>query len=320
MNKRPLAVGLLLVAGSAGIFVLQHRKIRAEVSPRPLLYLVADTEREAERIPLELTRVSDQKENEIGDQMAREFGLVPARPTDEESNRFRAYLNTVGMRVAAQVRRKGIHYRFHYEPSNAFVNAEALPGGQIIVGRGLMKLMESEDELAAVLGHEIAHVDQRHAIERLQYELKSRELGLEGFYQLGSLGVRLFQAGYTKEQELEADRVGLGYAVAAGYSPAGAVDLMQRFAKLDPENRKAPASPVEEMAGVPIQALQEYFRSHPPAAERIAAFEAEIASNEWNRKTPKRPLALRAIFQAEEAKELGQRKAEETKSKTSDRK
>lgn len=307
MNKRHIIAGLLLLASGAALYALNRRQITAEITPRPLLYLVADTQRELERIPLELTRVSDQEENQIGDELARNFGLLPQRITDPEQQRMQEYLNAVGARMAANVRRKAIRYRFHYRPQNGFVNAAALPGGHIVFGRGLLKLLEAEDELAAILGHEIAHVDQRHAIERLQYELKSRQLGLGGVYQLGALGVALFQAGYTKEKELEADRVGLGFAVRAGYSPGGAIDVMQRFAKLHPVASGHTSSPVEEAAGVPLQALREYFRSHPPESERIAALEAEIAAHRWNANQPRRPLMVRAVFIAETAHELDRR-------------
>jgi len=307
MSKRHIAAGLLLLLGGAKLYVLNQRQITVEITPRPLLYLVADTQRELERIPLELTRVSDAQENQIGEELAHNFGLTPARSSDAEAQRIRGYLNEVGARVAAHASRKAIRYRFHYEASNSFVNAAALPGGQIVVGRGLLRLLESEDELAAILGHEIAHVDRRHAIERLQYELKSRQLGLGGLYQLGAPGVALFQAGYTKEKELEADRVGLEFAVAAHYSPGGAIDVMRRFAKLNPASGTQPSSPVEEMAGVPLQALREYFRSHPPEGERIAAFESETAAHRWNVKRDRQPLAIRAIFLAESARELDRR-------------
>src|ERR1700687_1954221 len=246
-----LAFLAMFVAGCALLYFLQRSRADAPFTPRPLLYLLADTQREAERIPLTLTRVSDQDEIMAGEQIAREYALTSRRSDEADAGRISEYLNAVGAEVANHVQRKAIRYHFYLQNDKNFVNAYALPGGQIVVGRGLLGLMKSEDELAVVLGHEIAHVDNRHAIGRLQYEMASRRIGLGDFYQLGKPAVEIFEAGYTKMEELEADRVGLGFAVAAGYSAAGGVDLMKRFEQLQPENAKRADSPVGEFAQVP---------------------------------------------------------------------
>jgi predicted Zn-dependent protease len=208
------------------------------------------------------------------------------------------------MAVSSHVQRQAIRYHFYLRNDRNFVNAFALPGGQIVVGRGLLELIENEDELAVVLGHEIAHVDNRHAIARLQYELASRKIGLREIYQLGKPAVEIFEAGYTKEEELEADRVGLSFAVAAGYSASGGVSLMKRFEQLEPNNARRANSPVEEFAQVPFDALQEYFRMHPSAVERIAAMQTEITARGYDTSQKTRPLAIRSIFLADAGERL----------------
>jgi len=294
--RRRLVLAVLLIGGSSALFVLQRSGATAPVTPRPLLYLLADSEREAERIPLALTRVSDAQEIQAGERLAREEGLVP-RPLNAGTLDVTEYLNKVGKAVASHVQRRAIPYQFYLADDNNWVNACALPGGYIIAGRGLLKLMESEDELAAVLGHEITHVDDRHAIERLHYELASRRIGLGGIYDLGRPAVEIFKAGYAKEEELEADRGGLEFAVEEGYSPAGILRLMERFEKLEAQSQQqAPGTPIGEIAQLPLGALQEYFRSHPPAAERIAALETEIRTRNWNESAPLRPLAIQKDF------------------------
>jgi beta-barrel assembly-enhancing protease len=294
--KRRVILFALLVSGSAALFLLQRSVATAPVTPRPLLYLLADSERDAERIPLALTRLSDAEEIQAGERLAQEEGLVP-RPRNAANLDITEYLNKVGEAVASHVQRRAIPYHFYLAEDDNWVNACALPGGYIIVGRGLLQLLESEDELAAVLGHEITHVDDRHAIERLQYELASRKLGLEGVYQLGRPVVEIFKAGYSKEQELEADRGGLELAVEEGYSPAGVLNLMQRFEKLEADSQqRAPGSPIGEIAQLPLGALQEYFRSHPPASDRLAALEIEIRARNWNESAPVRPLAIQKDF------------------------
>jgi predicted Zn-dependent protease len=295
--KRRVILAALLLSGSIALFLLQRSGATAPVTPRPLLYLLADSEREAERIPLVLTRVSDAEEIQTGEELAREDGLLRPRQLSAEERSVTEYLNKVGTAVASRVQRRAISYHFHLANDDYWINACALPGGHIIVGRSFLKFMESEDELAAVLGHEITHVDNRHAIERLQYELASRKLGLQGIYQLGRPAEAIFKAGYSKEQELEADRGGLELAVEAGYSPAGIIKLMQRFQKLEEQSRQqAPGSPIGEIVQLPLAALQEYFRSHPPAADRIATLEIEIRARNWNESAPVRPLAIQKDF------------------------
>jgi beta-barrel assembly-enhancing protease len=300
----------ILIAGCAALYFLQRAKSEAPISPAPALYLVADTEREASRIPLVLTRISDEEENQIGAQIAKEYGLTDLHRFDcdksGDAENIENYLNTVGYLLTPQVQRQAIRYHFYLDDNPYLVNAFALPGGSIVVGRGLLNLLESEDELAAVLGHEITHVDDRHSIERLQYELAAKKYGLGVFYQLGRPAVEIFQAGYSKEQELEADRVGLDIAVSRGYSPEGGIALMKRFEKLEAEesdpNRRA-GSPIEEIAQVSVDSLGQYFQSHPAASERLAAMQSEITSQGWA-ETPQRPLAIRQIFLTDQAEAL----------------
>jgi len=301
---RRIALIALLIAGGAVLFLLQRHKVSTPITPRPLLYLVADGEREAERLPLEVTRVSDQEEIRVGTQMSNGVCRTQTLNRDTEFAQIRAYVTQVGEAVARKVNRQGIHYTFCIDDSPGFVNAYALPGGYVVIGRGLLSLLESEDELAFILGHEIAHVDDRHAIERVQYKLASRKLGLESVYQLGAPIQMLYEAGYSKEQEQEADRDGINLAYKAGYSAKGALDAMTRFEKIDREMHDNAGSPVEEFASVPFQSLEEYFRSHPPAAERRVALEQIIASHSWNGNAPVRPYALRPIFLAEQAAAL----------------
>jgi predicted Zn-dependent protease len=301
VKRRWIFAVVLLAACGGALALLEWRNASGEITPRPLLYLLADAQRQIERLPLKLTQVKSEEENQIGRELAQHYTGWGAATTGKESQLVGEYLSSVGRRVAESVKRKGIRYEFHYVGDPHLVNAFALPGGQIFFGRGLLALLETEDEFAAILGHEIAHVDERHCIERLQYELKARKLGLRGIYQLGKLAVMIFQAGYTKEKEAEADRAGLALAVAAGYSPAGAVEVERRFARLHPQTQRPAASPVEEIARVPLQSLREYFRSHPPSHERAVRLEKIIAERGWNIRQPQRPLEVRAILATEEA-------------------
>ena len=159
---RRLALLIIVFSIVAALVFVEKRPDTGRVGLNAVMRLVADFERQVERIPLTATRVSDSEETEVGRRLALHYHLSTTDP----------YLERVGQLVAARVNRKGIAYRFYLD-DQAGVNAFALPGGQIVVGPGMLKLMESEDELAALLGHEITHVDRRHTIERFQYELSA---------------------------------------------------------------------------------------------------------------------------------------------------
>ncbi len=187
-----------LVAGA--LVVAQRRRPKASVSPEPLLYLVGDTQRELSRLPVAATRLSDEEEIAIGKQMAKRTGFVDVSdksPADviAVSN----YVNEVGRKLDAHAQRK-LPYSFHYIPERYFANAFALPGGPVYIGAGLIATMDSEDQLAAVLAHEIEHIDRSHAAERAQLEARMRHLGPLRAAVL--LSVTVFQAGYSKQQEL----------------------------------------------------------------------------------------------------------------------
>jgi beta-barrel assembly-enhancing protease len=271
--KRAGILVLLLAAAGAALYYSEHHKQESRVGPEAVLNALADTQREIGRVPASVTRIPDEEEVRIGNALARNYevqlGTGDAAMQD--------YVNKVGRIVAGHARRK-FDYKFHYVPEAYMVNAFALPGGHVFIGKGLIQLMESEDELAGVLGHEIEHIDNYHCVERYQLKARTGALG-----DLLAIPVALFQAGYSKEQELEADRDGVWLAVMAGYSPQGAIHMFETFDRLyrkymTPEK---PASPDQELSQVAIAGLQGYFRSHPLPEERIHQVQQIIARNKW---------------------------------------
>ena len=183
-------------------------------------------------------------------------------------------------------------YKFHYIPDQSFVNAFALPGGHVYVGAGLLALMDSEDELASVLGHEMEHIDHYHCAERVQQEQALRKIPLGGLF---AIPVEVFEAGYSKDQELEADREGTRLAVQAGYSANGAIRMFETFERLYQEYQTRARTPQEELSDVAQQTIAGYFRSHPLPSERIEQIQKLIASEHWELK-PERDLAVAYIF------------------------
>ena len=270
---------LLIIATSAGALLLAERqKAQTHVGPEAVLGLIADTEQEMSRLPAHLTRISDEQEIRIGDEMAQRYlAEIDAAETKNAKTNYndqlvQSYIERVGTRVSLYAHRK-LPYRFHYIPDPNVINAFALPGGHVFIGRGMLDLMTTEDQLASVLGHEIEHIDLYHCAERVQLEAHMRKLHLEEINGLVSIPVDLFKAGYGKDQELDADRAGTRLAMMASYSPEGAISMFRMLGKLCEQETIAAHSPEQEVSQLAMETLKGYFESHPPAQERIEQIE-----------------------------------------------
>ncbi len=295
--KRWILFSAIVALGIAAVVVSERRQVDAPASPAALLYLVADTEQELTRMPVNFTRMSDEQEIRIGDEIARMYAS-DSPPDDNKTDTIAVehYLNQVGGQLTAHAHRK-LPYRFHYIPSESMVNAFALPGGHVYVGAGLLALMDSEDELAAVIGHEIEHIDHYHCAERAQQEQALRRIPLGG---LVAIPIFVFEAGYSKDQELEADREGTRLAVESGYSANGAIRMFEAFDRMFQQyglqqDQARPQSPQDELSQVAMQTLEGYFRSHPLPRERIAQIQKMIATERWPARS-ERDLAVAYFF------------------------
>ena len=287
----------IVLLGVASVLVSERRKVDVSASPAALLYLVADTEQELTRMPVSFTRMSDEQEIRIGNELAQYYAGREERESTPETAIVEHYLTKVGELVASDAHRK-LPYKFHYIPNSYFINAFALPGGHVYVGGGLLELMDSEDELAAVIGHEIEHIDHYHCAERVQREQALRNIPLGG---LVAIPVVVFEAGYSKDQELEADREGTRLAVEAGYSANGAIRMFEAFGRLYGEYQAKAKTPQEEVSRMAQQSLEGYFRSHPLPSERISQVQKMIATERWVAR-PERDLAVAYIFRTAKAR------------------
>ena len=144
------------------------------------------------------------------------------------------YVQKVGEKIAANSHRSDLVYRFTVLDSPE-VNAFALPGGYIYVTRGILAYLNSEAELAAVLGHEIGHVTARHSVRQhsaqtfssIASAILAAGAGVEGVGDAANfLGTALVR-GYGREHELEADRLGATYLVRTGYRPEAMLDVIR---------------------------------------------------------------------------------------------
>jgi predicted Zn-dependent protease len=255
---------------------------------------------------LQYTSLSPEEEVQLGRQehpkALRQFGGEYKDPA------LQAYVERVGERVKDASELGDQAFTFTLLDSDV-VNAFALPGGYVYVTRGLLALANNEAELAGVLGHEVGHVTARHSAQRYdtaqlgQVGTLAAQLGgmLLGGYlggaegarlggqaggQAGSLGAQAYVQGYSRDQEFEADQLGIRYLGAAGYDPAAMATFLATLQAEDAYRQRTRDGGADEASF-----LGDWFRSHPRTPERVArAVEATSAERPGARETDREAL------------------------------
>ncbi len=288
--KRMAALALILFLAAGAVYLAQRRATDEHVSTNAIVDAAADLQRDVTRAPMTLTRISDGDELRIGNELVERYGYLDPHSASTLGP-LQDYVSEVGTRVASKAHRR-LLYRFHLIADPDLINAFAMPGGHVFIGLGLINQMTTEDEMAFVLGHEIEHIDHYHAAERVQVEAQLHKADLDAFAALAQIPLSLWQAGYSKDEEFEADREGLRIAAAAGYSARGTIALLTRFVELDREYVIHADTPTEELSQLAVEGLVGYFRSHPLSSERLAQAKDVIREDRlaWNQ--PSTPLRL----------------------------
>ncbi|MCP4627356.1 MAG: M48 family metalloprotease [bacterium] len=212
----------------------------------------------------QLMLVSEDQEIQIDKQYSPyQFSTDYGTTQDKKLNR---YVNRTGKKMAARTHRAHMPYNFQVVNAN-YVNAYAFPGGSIACTRGIMLSLDNEAELAALLGHELGHVNARHTAEQMSKGMLTQLVvgglaaaaGTQGsFYgdiasRLGQVGAGALLASYSRDNERQADALGMEYMVQSGYSSAGMVGLMDMLKSMG----KHKPSAIELM-----------FATHPMSQER----------------------------------------------------
>jgi predicted Zn-dependent protease len=213
-----------------------------------------------------------QQETEIGKQVSKEVTALFGVYRDTQLER---YVADVGQRVLAtsHLRRPDLDEQFRKTPvtfgvlDSPIINAMALPGGYIYVTRGMLAHLNNEDQLAVVLAHEIGHVAARHAARQAWQQqlgqglllggaLLGQGLGLptQDLLNLGSMAAQLIFLRYSRDDELEADKLGAEYSSAAGYDILTAIPFFQTLDR------------VQEKEG---QGMPNFLSTHPNPGDRI---------------------------------------------------
>lgn len=176
------------------------------------------------------------------------------------------YIDRTGKNLAKQTHRPHLPYSFR-GVNAAYVNAYAFPGGSIAATRGILLALGNEAELAALLGHELGHVNARHTAQQMSKALLTQTVvgsvsvlaGTQGALygqlasQIGAIGAGALLASYSRDNEREADGLGMEYMVRSNYSPQGMIGLMEMLQSL---SKHKPG------------AIELMFATHPMGEER----------------------------------------------------
>jgi len=246
-----------------------------------------------------------QQEAEIGKQVSQEVTALFGVYRDPKVER---YVTDVGNRVLAtsHLRRPGVDEQVRKTPvtfsvlDSPIINAMALPGGYIYVTRGMLAHLNNEDQLATVLAHEIGHVAARHAARQAWQQqigqglllggaLLGQGLGLpaQDILNLGSMAAQLVFTRYSREDELEADKLGVEYSSAARYDSREAIGLFQTL------NR------IQEKEG---QGMPSFLSTHPDPGARIQRIKELTGAQPRDR----RPIADSRYLNATESLVVGE--------------
>jgi metalloendopeptidase OMA1, mitochondrial len=226
----------------------------------------------------QLQLVSPAEETQMGTEAYKEILSKAKISNDPTTNPL---VKRVGTRIATATGRTDLPWEFTVIDDVKTVNAFALPGGKVAVYTGILPITRDEAGLAAVLGHEIAHVTARHSAERMSKEL-AVQIGAQTFGAFVGLSPDLTKAGaailvnglmlpWGRDQESEADHIGLIYMAKGGYNPEAARDLWIRMAEASKGQSRPP----------------EFLSTHPSDETRVRQIEGWLPEAKQSYQPPK---------------------------------
>lgn len=219
----------------------------------------------------ELSLISVSQEKAIGQQtdleIRAQYGLV-------EDQRLVSYLNGIGQAIVPHTHRPELKYHFAILDTPV-INAFAVPGGYIYVTRGILALISSEAELATILGHELGHISARHSLKRMSQMIlvqtglavvSAVDKRLADIAGLASVGLQLLFLKYSRDDEYQADSLGVAYSRRAGWSPVFMIDFFHSLEKLGDLSGGRP--------------LPGFLSTHPLTKDRIEKVKAMLTEED----------------------------------------
>ena len=199
---------------------------------------------------LEVTALSDEEENSIGIELEKQISQDLRIVKERKFNLKKIFNN-----MMRHVDRTNINYGYKVVETDE-VNAYAIAGGRMFFNTGLLDFLETEDEIAFVMAHEIAHNELRHCIKRVQYAAIASSID-PSFGEIVQLAYGIYSMPFTKYDEYEADELGVWLMKKAGYDKQGAVDFFTKLEELEKEYG------IDER-----DAVNDFISSHPTARDR----------------------------------------------------
>ena len=202
--------------------------------------------------------LGQEQDLEIGRKYAPEIEKQMGGKIDNEG--LQNYLDRVGKRLVGVSHKPELDFHFTALADES-VNAMALPGGYVFITKGMLEKLDSEAQLAGILGHEIAHVAAREIGIGLLLSAATSEQTPAGVLTIADLARQILSLRYSRQDERQADIAGIGYMFEAGYNPYGMIETMQM---LENERKFRPI---------------EFFSTHPLPENRMAYLTAKIQSS-----------------------------------------
>jgi predicted Zn-dependent protease len=229
----------------------------------------------------ELMLISESEEIQLGGQtdadVVRQFGIY-------DDQRLNAYVNGLGQRMGKVSHRPRLDYHFKVLDVSV-VNAFAVPGGYVYFTRGILASMNSEAELAGVMGHEIGHITARHSaqqISRAQLAQMGMAVGsivspeFRALSGLAGVGVQMLFLKFSRDNERQADDLGVEYASKVGYDASQMANFFETLDRMNPHSDKS--------------GLPGWFTTHPNPEDREKV--VRVRSREWQQKLGQKNLKV----------------------------
>ena len=236
----------------AGIFILLFFTITPDIKAQDD-DLVKDLLKTADILNetlLDMTVLTDEQENAIGKEMDRQISQ-DLRFTKERKFDLKGILN----KLMKYVQRKDINYNYKVVQTDE-VNAYAIAGGYMYVNTGILDFLDTEDEIAFVLAHEISHNEKKHCIKRIQYAALASSVD-PSFGEIVQMAYNMYSLPFSKYDEYEADENGVMLMQKAGYNKSGAIAFFEKLEELE-----------KEYGMDQRDAVNDFISSHPTAKDR----------------------------------------------------